>query len=280
MNTPADGAILAGASETFTWSANGAAVSNWIFQLGTTLGGSNLHYSGVKPASTVSANVVNLPTNASTIYARLRYLANGTWTSIDQTYTAADLTPSIVDPSPGTTLDASNVTFTWTDGGAAVNAWIFQIGTTLGGSNLYYSGTLAGATSSATVVGLPTDSRVLYVRLRYLVGSSWLNIDTTYTAADLLPSMVSPTSGSTIGGASATFEWNSNGAPVTYWIFQIGTDVGLSNIHYGGVVTPNVLSKTVTGLPVNGATLHVRLRYLANGAWKHVDTTYTAASTP
>ena len=172
------------------------------------------------------------------------------------------------------------MTFSWTDGGASVSGWIFQIGSSPGGSNFYYSGVLSGATSTATVVGLPTDSRVLHVRLRYLANSTWNNIDATYTAAELVPTLTNPVSGSTLGSDTVTFDWTSNGAPVTQWIFQIGTNVGLSNVYYGGVVTGSITSATVSGLPTDGSTLFVRLRYLANGAWKNLDVTYVASSSP
>ena len=39
MTTPTNGATLTSNSETFTWNANGNAVTEWWFRLGSTVGG-------------------------------------------------------------------------------------------------------------------------------------------------------------------------------------------------------------------------------------------------
>ena len=81
--------------------------------------------------------------DSSTIYVRLRYVVNSVWRQTDYEYIAADLSPSLVTPTPGTVLTGANATFSWTDGGAAITRWILYVGTGLGSSNLHYSGTLS-----------------------------------------------------------------------------------------------------------------------------------------
>jgi glucose/arabinose dehydrogenase len=98
------------------------------------------------------------------------------------TYTAtyAKARAQMASPSPGSTLGSSSVAFSWT-AGTGVTSYGLQIGSTVGGSDVF-----AGAqysTTSTTISGLPTDGRVLYVRLWSLVSGTWENDDFTYTAS-------------------------------------------------------------------------------------------------
>jgi hypothetical protein len=87
LTSPAPGSTLAGASATFTWTA--AAAGNqgyWLF-LGTTgVGSKNLYDSGQQTATSATFN--SLPTNGSTIYARVYTRYNGTLVYNDYTYIA------------------------------------------------------------------------------------------------------------------------------------------------------------------------------------------------
>jgi len=51
-------------------------------------------------------------------------------------------------------------------------------------------------------------------------------------------------------------------------------------LFYSGYLVRGVLSADVSGLPTDEPAIYVRLRYLANGAWKSLDYQYTAASAP
>ena len=134
--------------------------------------------------------------------------------------------------------------------------------------------------TSRSVTGLPTDSRTIYVRLRYVLSGSWQYTDYQFTAAELVPDLVVPTPGTVLPGADVTFEWTSNGAPVIRWILDVGTSPGSSNLHYSGTLLSSVLSRTVTGLPTDGSSIYVRLRYVLSGAWRSQIFEYTAATSP
>jgi hypothetical protein len=87
LTSPTPGSTLTGASVKFTWTTVPGA-TGYILSLGTTGAGSyNLYYSGSITATSVT--VSKLPTNGSTIYARLTTNFNGTWVHTDYTYTAA-----------------------------------------------------------------------------------------------------------------------------------------------------------------------------------------------
>jgi hypothetical protein len=225
----------------------------------------------------VSADVTGLPTDGRIIYVRLRYLVNGAWQSSDYQYTAASFVPELMSPVPGTVLSGSNVTFSWNSNGAAVTRWILYVGTALGSSNVHYSGYLSPDVVSANVSGIPTDSRTIYVRLRYLANGAWKTLDYQYTAANLVPELISPVPGTVLPGPDVTFSWTSNGAPATRWMLYVGTSPGSTNIHYSGSLESDVLSANVTGIPTDGRTIYVRLWYL-NGTWKTIDYQYTAPS--
>jgi extracellular elastinolytic metalloproteinase len=276
--TPAPGTVLPGPNVTFSWTSNEAPVSTWIFYVGTSPGASNLYYSGYLSPAQTSASVTNLPTDSRTIHVRLQYLLGGAWKVTDHQYTAANLRPELLTPLPGTIFSGSNVTFTWTSNGAAVQNWILYVGTSPGASNLYYSGTLASTVTTATATGLPTDSRAIHVRLRYLLTGAWQQTDYQFTAADLSPSMIAPAPGSVLQGSSATFTWTSNGAPVTNWIVEIGSSPGATNIYYSGYLASGVTSVSVSTLPTNGSPVYLRLRYLASGAWQAKVFQYTASN--
>lgn len=86
--TPVDGSVLAGASETFTWTANGEAVGRWRLEIGTSPGSSDLFLSGF-PGDTTSTTVGGLPTDDSIVYVRLEWRISGVVSGADYVYTAA-----------------------------------------------------------------------------------------------------------------------------------------------------------------------------------------------
>lgn len=91
VTSPAPGAVLPGASATFTWTAQ-STVAQYQLWLGTNGAGSGnlgVYSAGSTTASSVSITAAGLPTNGATIYARLFYDVQGDWIANDYTYTAA-----------------------------------------------------------------------------------------------------------------------------------------------------------------------------------------------
>ena len=64
---------------------------------------------------------------------------------------------------PGSTLQGSSVTFSWTAGAGATAYWI-DAGSTLGGNQYFQSGNIGNVTHY-TVTGLPTDGSMVYITL-------------------------------------------------------------------------------------------------------------------
>src|SRR5206468_14045 len=84
--------------------------------------------------------------------------------------------------------------------------------------------------------------------------------------------LTSPAPGSTLPGASATFNWTA-GTGVTLYEFRLGTTGPGSNNVYNSTNTPtNALTTgVVNNIPTTGATIYARLYSDFNGVWQYND---------
>jgi uncharacterized protein (TIGR03437 family) len=158
--TPPPNSPLTSRTTVFSWS-NAANATGYRLDIGTVPAGTQL---GTIFTTGTNAVVTNLPCNNSVIYARL-------WTRTTEQYVSpkdysfracSQGGPIITDPVPGSTIGSSTVTFKWT---AATDAdsYRFAMGSTLGGSDLDAA---EPATNNFTTNNLPTDGRVIYVRVQ------------------------------------------------------------------------------------------------------------------
>jgi uncharacterized cupredoxin-like copper-binding protein len=275
ITSPAPNSVLTGSSVTFSWSAGTA--TQYHLYVGTTGAGSSNVFSA-NTGTAVTQTVPGLPTTGGNVYVRLWSLVGGAWEFNDYTYTAftgaGGTKAAITSPTPGTTLSGSAVTFTWNAGTAT--EYHLEVGTTAAGSSNVFSAN-TGTALSQLVTGLPTNSSNVYVRLWSVVGGIWQFNDYTYTSAAGTgkAAMTSPTPGTTLPGASATFTWSAGTA--TQYHLEVGsTAVGSNNLFSAN--TGTALSQLVTGLPTAGGNVYVRLWSLVGGAWQFNDYTYTAAA--
>jgi len=272
MTQPAPGSHLGAAEVTFQWDGTNAPFLNYRLDVGSTAGGSDL-FAGSPLGQVQSQTVPGLPVDGRAVFVRLHYLLDTTWGYIDTTYTAVRLA-LLTAPMPGTQLGGPDPVFAWTGNGLAVDEWQLDLGSSSGANDLYQSGPLAGAVTSHAVIGLPTDGRPIWARLRYTIGVATDEVVATYTAAQL-PEITSPAPGSTLASDSAAFQWVDNGASVTDWQLLVGTAQGGTDLFNSGVLPAGTDSQTVTGLPLDGSTLWVRLRYRIDGTWSQRDVSYT-----
>ena len=189
---------------------------------------------------------------------------------------AAPIPAAITSPANQSTLSGSAVTFQWTSG-TGVSGYTLYVGTAPGYGDLYSGAQITD--TSATVSGLPTDGRTLYVRLWSNIGGTLQYNDYTYTAAligvtPIAASMTSPTNGSTLSGASVMFQWTTGTAVQQYFLY-IGNSPGQNDVYAQNQGTNT--SATVNSLPTDGRKLYVRLWSLAGSTWLFNDYTYTAA---
>ena len=275
---PANGARLAGASQTFEWNAapDATAYQVWV---GTTPGASDLGFYPAGGTTETQITIGGLPTDGRTLYVRLYSLIRGAYHFRDFTYVAA-AAPSaaaILSPAPGSTLAGAEQAFEWEAAGATL--YQLWIGSSPGTFDIGYFPPAGTSATTLRVTGLPTDGRVLYVRLYSLIGGVYSFRDFTYTSATLVAApaiLTSPASGATLGGASQTFEWTNAGAAL--YQLWVGSSQGTYDIGYFPAAGTTATTLTVSGLPVDGRTLHVRLYSLIGGVWQYVDATYVAAT--
>jgi hypothetical protein len=90
--------------------------------------------------------------------------------------------------------------------------------------------------------------------------------------------LTSPASGSTLPGGPVTFTWTPGTGATGYglWAGTTGTGTGSDNLYYSGEKAPTVTSLTVSGLPVNGETIYIRLTTYYGTASTFATYTYTA----
>ncbi|QLQ30663.1 MAG: hypothetical protein HZT40_02460 [Candidatus Thiothrix singaporensis] len=59
---------------------------------------------------------------------------------------------------------------------------------------------------------------------------------------------------------------------MTAWQLLAGSSAGGSNYQDSGQLASTVTSRTVSGLPTDGSTVYVRLRYQIGGVWSYQTT--------
>jgi hypothetical protein len=88
ITLPSPGSTLTGASVLFSWTSNGAPVTEWWIYAGRGAGGLEHSDSG-SLGSALQSTISGLPTDGSTVFIRLWYRIAGLWQSRDFTFTAA-----------------------------------------------------------------------------------------------------------------------------------------------------------------------------------------------
>ena len=112
--------------------------------------------------------------------------------------------PAITDPTAGTTLSATSVSFTWSANNNSVDQYQLIMGSSLGDDDLFDSTPLPG-TQLSVMATLPTDGRTLFARFSYQIAGVWRSMDVQYTAATITSSPPPPGDLKDDGGSSKCF---------------------------------------------------------------------------
>ncbi len=185
-------------------------------------------------------------------------------------------TSTMLTPANTAILAGASQVFTWANTNAA--AYQLWIGTTVGALNLGKFPAIGTTATTATVTGLPTNGSTVNVRLWSLIGTTWSFNDYTYTSGSVagVANMVTPANATTLTGASQAFTWTNAGA--TLYQAWVGTTLGSNNLGMFPSPASAATTTTVTGLPINGSPVFVRLWSKNGVTWSSNDYTYTAAS--
>jgi|GEM_PF-723530 len=279
ITNPTDGSTVSGPAVTFSI-GNGSGVTNYWLYVGSTPGTRNYYDSGSLPSTTSSHTATGIPENGSTIHVRLWSRLNGVWHHRDysyQTVNEGETNGDITSPTPNSTLSGDTVTFEWDLGQSATAYWLY-VGSTTGGSQYHSSGRLGNTTTQNIAAGLPRNGSTVFVRLWTQHASGWSFNDYQYTAAsptqDSKGEMTSPAPGSTLSDSTETFTWDAGNNADQYWLY-VGRTQGSSNYFSEGA-SNTTLTKTVSGLPVDGSSVWIRLWTRHGNTWTFQDYEYTA----
>ena len=140
------------------------------------------------------------------------------------------------------------------------------------------SGTIATGNNSFTISGVTYDKVETGVVLSVAAsGGDTLTSATSnaFNVLDGIPAvMTTPANdGATLTGASFTFFWDS-GTNVTQYRLWVGTTLGGTDIFNAS--TGLTQSAAVSGIPVDGSTVYVRLNSFINSVWESNSYQYTA----
>ena len=289
LTSPLGGSTL-GSSQTFQW--NDAHADFYLLVIGTIPGGFD-----VRGADNVGRYLVygtsitlnGLPAGSSPLYVQLitRMSLNGLQHeqigvfTRDYVFTSAPPSPaSILFPENGARLAGDTQTFQWNSppGATRYQVWV---GNSVGAYDLGYFPAAGTTEAYATVAGLPTDGRTLYVRLWSLFQGTYYFNDFTYVAAASAgpgpAELTMPTIGATLAGATDAFRWSAAPGAAAYQLW-VGSSIGAYDIGYfpqGGTTETSV---TATGLPNDGRTLYVRLWSSIGGVYAYRDYSYVASA--
>ena len=189
-------------------------------------------------------------------------------------------TPVWIAPTVALTAPTNGATFT---GNAPVTITLTATATPNGtGVTIskveFYNGTVLLGTSltapySFTWSGVTGGVYTLTAKAYDSVGATAVSVPATVTVTVTAPAtMISPVNASTLAGASQTFTWTNAGANM-YQVW-VGSTVGTANLGFSPQTTAT--TATITGLPLTGNVIYVRLWSLFGTTWTFNDYTYTA----
>jgi len=173
ITSPSNSSTLSGSSQLFQWTAGADASAYWL-TAGNSQGGNNYYNSG-NLGNVLMVIATGLPTNGSMVYVTLFTEVNGQWFYNQYTYTAFSPTTGLAvmqSPTPGTEIDGTQATFTWSAGMNAQNYWL-DIGDSEYGNDIYQSGPLGIGTLSTTVSDLPNNGEMIYATLWTEINGQW-----------------------------------------------------------------------------------------------------------
>lgn len=273
--SPVPGGLLEQAANVFAWDLNGTPATAVRLRLGSKRGRANHFDSGRLDSGVSSAAVPALPMTGDTVHARLSVRLEGRWYHLDHRYTTANLPPpALIAPAP--VLTASAATFRWTANGHAVEAWRLTAGKRRGKRHYHDSRVLGGGVLQHTVPALPAAGETVHVRLRYRLLGKWHRVDYAFDAARLDPPRLLLPAGPQVPGAHTRFAWTANGHAVDAWRLRIGKRRGARHYHDSGKLDGAATGTELEGLPTQGETVHVRLRYRLFGKWRNLDHAFEA----
>ena len=229
LMSPGSGGHATGSSHTFSWTL-GTGVTSYALQVGNSPGGMDLY--NVNVGNITAVVVGGLPTDGRTLYARLWWYKDSTWSSADYSFTA------YVFPAPATpqvtlsgTLSTTTPRFTWTGDAAATwyRVWLQSTSGSVLTSAWFVSSDVCSGTSCGYTHGspLPMGSYYFWV-MAYGPGgySSWSpRADISLSLAAAQTTLMAPLG---TGTQTPTFVWAKSDNATWYRLMVVNANTPAS----------------------------------------------------
>lgn len=286
ITSPEDGATLVASPARFEWFD--AQADEYRLEVGSNAGANDYFDGSFTEAQTVP--VLDLPRDGSPVHARLSTRHGATWTTSDHVYaagttpvapppqpTSVNDAPDLVTPSPGSTVDSTSVTFTWTDEEA--DSYLISVGSTQGGTQFGFE---YGTDLSKTFDNLPADGSLLHIRIYAAypgITSPFKDFTVRAVGADTPAVLTAPVDGSALTSTQALFEWPDVGA--NFYLLYVGTSPGSSDIaSWDSENKPDPTQALISDLPSDGSAVYATLYTFRDGATLSSSATYTSWTKP
>lgn len=198
-------------------------------------------------------------------------------------------TATLISPVPGSELANSTITFRWTSGVGAQQYYL-GVGTSSDSLTKEPWGDIyakdRGRGVLAIVPNIPLSGKPVFVRLWSKIRGSWQFEDYSFQTKGQVvepASMVSPSPGGLVTESSTMFTWTMGVGVQEFWL-GVGTTLQqVSTKPYGDIFRGSQglnTSVVVTGIPLIGQPIFVRLWSKLNGQWTSQDYTYSTRTQP
>ena len=266
---PANGAANADLSLPVQWTTVANAQAYYLY-LGTTAGAADVTNSG--ELHQTSFAIGTFPTG-QTLYARIWTKVGGVWRYTDSTFSAANLTATLIYPADGAANVSPEQPATWTSV-PNVEVYYLYVGSTLGAKDIVDS--IETPLTSTSLLGIPS-AQTLYARLWTRVAGVWRYRDSTFTAAPIAPVFVYPIDGATNVDVAQAFSWLPPAASQKYKL-EIGSTPGSHDLFDSGEISST--SVVPSGLAPTGDVMYARVWSQIGGEWaRHSDIAFTTVAT-
>ncbi|GJQ60611.1 MAG: tandem-95 repeat protein [Candidatus Scalindua sp. AMX11] len=274
ITSPIPGSTLTTSTVIFQWNA-GTQEDLYRLHVGTGPGGKDILWRNNLPAT--SYTVTGIPINGNTVYVRLWYRIGTHWSFIDYTYQTqggVNQPPSAVD-DPATTTEETlvniNVIGNDTDSDGTIDPTTVTIGSAPSNGTALPKGD--GTVDYTPTTGFTGQDTFTYTVDDNLGATSNVATVTVTVSAGtgITPEITSPIPGSTLTTSTVIFQWNA-GTQEDLYRLHVGTGPGGKDILWRNNLPAT--SYTVTGIPINGNTVYVRLWYRIGTHWSFIDYTY------
>ncbi len=200
------------------------------------------------------------------------------WSQSYASATTFTALPASITASQSTTLKVSvkiGVPSGFTGPDPALTGLVtFSLGSTAIGHCTLVSGTCSASVSASLLKSGANAVTAAYSgNSTYPASTSTAETVSVTTVAPVkLAVLTAPTPGSALTSAGVTFAWQSNG--ITTFQLSIGTAVGSNNLYDSGPTAST--AEYVTGLPLTGQTVYVRLFSKVGSGYQSLDYTFTS----